>query len=51
MYVRTNAFLKECVFVVIVKASLYSRPHYRFAADSTVHTKTIKKTMKLDFMT
>ena len=43
MYVHTNAFLKLSVFVVIVKASLYSCPHYRFAADSTVHTQTFNK--------
>ena len=28
--VRTNAFSKVCVFVVIEKASIDSCPHYRF---------------------
>ena len=40
--VRTNAFPKVCVFVVIEKASINSRPHYRFDALSTVHTKTFE---------
>ena len=30
--VYTNAFSKVCVFVVIVNASIDSRPHYRFDA-------------------
>ena len=33
--VHINAFSKECV-------SINSRPHYRFDAFSTVHTKTLE---------
>ena len=38
--VYTNAFSKVYVFVVINNASIDSRPHYRFAAFSTVHAIT-----------
>ena len=39
-FVHTNPFSKVCIFVVIENASIDSRPHYRFDAFSTVHTKT-----------
>ena len=40
--VHTNAFSLVCVFVVIENAPTDSRPHYRFDAFLTVHTKTFE---------
>ena len=40
--VHTNAFSKECVFVVIKNASMDWCPHYLFHAFLTVRTKTFE---------
>ena len=48
--VHTNAFSKECVFIVIENASTDSLLHHLFDAFTTVHTKTFEnnRTVRCD---